>query len=116
MRLRIAKLIEQRPQFMGSLNFLHTDSRCLGTRLQEPGRFDTRHKIVESFMIEDVNKFGNGNARFLRAAAHGKLVAKVANGRETHPGDTQMLAQSCGVFEIKFVEGDNTVDGLPAGE
>src|SRR5271154_1469673 len=67
-------------------------------------------------MIEDVYEFGNWNTGFPGPVAHGEFVPKITNGGKAHAGDTQVLAQGRGVFQVKLIKGNNAVDGLPAGK
>ena len=54
-------------------------------------------RSMDSFergVIQRVNEFRHRHAGFLRAAAHGELVAKVANRGEAHARQAQVLAES----------------------
>ena len=57
-----------------------------------------------------MDKFRDGNARFLGAGAHGKFVAEIADGGKAHAGDAHVFAEGGDVFHVEFVEGHDAVD------
>ncbi len=63
-------------------------------------------------MIDYGHELGHGDAAFLRAHSHCKLVTKVPASGLAHPGNAQMLPETCGHLNIKLIERDNPVDYL----
>src|SRR5882762_1195754 len=111
-RLLIAELIEPGPEVVGFVDFLHADAGGLRSGLEQPGRGNAGHEFTNSVVVENGNEFGNEDAGFLRARTHGQFVSEIADGGETHAGDAEVLAESGDILHVKFVEGDDAIDGL----
>src|SRR6266481_4172454 len=114
-RLLIAELVEPVPQLIGVMNLLHTNAGSLRARLEQPGVGNAGHESAKMIVIEDVNEFGDEDAGFAGAGAHGQLVAKVADGGEAHTGNAEMLAEGGDIFHVKFIERDDAIDGMGPG-
>src|SRR5437879_6694388 len=108
--LLIAKLLEPVPQLVGVMNLLHANAGGLRTRLEQPRVGNAGHEFAKMVVIEDVDKFGDEDAGFAGTGAHGQLVAKVADGGETHAGKAEMLAEGGDIFHVKFIERDDAID------
>ena len=65
-------------------------------------------------MIHDRDKIGHAHVAIERPHAHRQLVAEVAHGREAHPRNAQMFAQSGGRFHVVFVERDDAIQFVRA--
>ena len=67
-------------------------------------------------MIHDRHKIRHAHIAIERSHAHGQFVAEIAQGRQPHPRNAQMLAQSGGRFHVVFVEGNNAIQFMRAGQ
>src|SRR5437667_322399 len=81
------------------MNLLHADAGGLRTRLEQPGIGNAGHEFAKTVVIEDMDEFGNEDAGFAGARAHGELVAKVAEGGEAHAGTAGTLAGDTEIAE-----------------
>src|SRR5258707_2385267 len=98
------------------MNLLHANAAGLRTRLEQPGIGNAGHEFAELVVIEDVDEFGDEDAGFAGAGAHGQLVTKVANGGEAHARNAEMLAKGGDVFHVEFIERDDAIDGMRSEE
>src|SRR5712671_7082579 len=113
--LLVAELVEPVPQLVGVINFLHADAGGLRARLEQPGVGYAGHEFAELVVIEDVDEFGDEDAGFTGAGAHGQLVAKVADSGEAHAGDAEMLAEGGNILHVEFIQSDDAIDGMGPG-
>src|SRR5882762_4424756 len=97
------------------MNLLHANAGGLRTRLEQPRVGNPRHEFAEIIVVEDVDEFGDEDACFTGPRAHGQLVAKIADGGETHAGDAEMLTQRRDIFHVEFIERDDAIDGMRPG-
>src|SRR2546430_10450849 len=97
------------------MNLLHANAGGLRARLEQPGVGNAGHEFAKAVVIEDVDEFGDGDAGFAGAGAHGQLVSKVADGSETHAGNAEMLAEGGNIFHVEFIERDDAIDVARTG-
>jgi len=92
------------------MNLLHAYAGGLRAGLEQPGVGNAGNEFAKIVVIEDVNEFGHEDAGFAGAGAHGQLVAKIADGGETHAGNAEMLAERGNILHVKFIERDDAID------
>src|SRR5438477_5616179 len=97
------------------MNLLHANAGSLRTRLEQPGIGNAGHEFAKTVVIEDVDEFGDEDASFAGTGAHGQLVAKVADGGETHTGNAEMLAEGGNILHVKFIQRDDAIDSARPG-
>src|SRR5260370_34161673 len=97
------------------MNLLHANAGGLRTRLEQPGVGNPGHEFAKSIVVENVDEFGDEDAFLAGSLAHGQLVAKIADGSETHAGDAEMLTEGGDVLHVEFIERDDAIDGLRSG-
>src|SRR5258708_40162561 len=69
--------------------------------------------VTDVCTVEDWNEIRYANMTIEGFHPHGKLIAKIAHGRQAHSGYAQMFAQGRGGFHIVFVRPDDAGDLLP---
>src|SRR5438309_5848753 len=97
------------------MNLLHADAGGLRTRLEQPRVGNAGHELAKTVVIEDVDEFGDEDAGFAGAGAHGQLVSKVADSGEPHAGNAEMLAEGGNIFHVEFIERDDAIDVARTG-
>src|SRR6266480_2157544 len=97
------------------MNLLHANAGGLRTRLEQPGVGNAGHEFAKTVVSENVDEFGDEDAGVPGAGAHGQLVAKIADGGETHAGNAEMLAEGGDIFHVKFIERDDAIDVARTG-
>src|SRR5260370_13103615 len=97
------------------MNLLHANAGGWRARLEHPGVGNAGHEFAKMIVIEDMDEFGDEDAGFAGAGAHGELVAKIADGREAHAGNAEMFAESGHVLHVEFIERDDAIDGMSPG-
>src|SRR5437667_3764060 len=97
------------------MNLLHADAGGLRTRLEQPRVGNAGHEFAKTAVIEDVDEFGDEDAGFTGAGAHGQLISKVAHGGEAHAGNAEMLAEGGNILHVEFIERDDAIDVPRAG-
>src|SRR5882762_3133629 len=94
------------------MNLFHADAGGLRAGLEQPGTGNPGHEFAKSIVVENVDEFGDEDAFLAGPRAHGQLVAKIANGSESHAGDAEMLTKRGDVLHVEFIECDDAIDGL----
>src|ERR1700741_4238537 len=94
------------------MNLLHADAGGLRAGLEQPGTGNPGHEFAKFIVVENVEKFGDEDAFLAGPCAHSQLVAKVANGSESHAGNTEMLAEGGDILHVEFIERDDAIDAL----
>src|SRR5258708_2173714 len=97
------------------MNLLHADAGGLRARFEQPGAGYAGREFAKIVVIENVDEFGDEDAGFAGARAHGQLVAKIADGGEARAGNAEMLAEGGDIFHVEFIERDDAVDGMGPG-
>ena len=68
------------------MQFTNADGRCIGARLQHPGRRRLLHPMVQVVVIEDADEFWHKQISFAGADPHGELVAEEVRCRLAEAG------------------------------
>ncbi len=111
-RLPIAELVEPWPELFLRINLFHADARGLRAGLEQPGTRNPGHEFAKVIVIENVDEVGDKDTCLFGLRAHGQLVAKMANGSESHAGEAEMLTKSGDVLHVELIECYDAIDGL----
>src|SRR5260370_41397832 len=94
------------------MNLPHANAGGLRTGFEQPGAGYAGREFAKIVVIENVDEFGDEDAGFAGARAHGQLVAKIADGGAAHAGHAEMLAEGGDIFHVDVIDRDDAVVGM----